>query len=59
MNEEERIGFIASLPNIVRDEIPDGIPIDRDKILNRYVMREDERRRIKWDIESTEHVDME
>lgn len=45
INEQEREPFLNGLPDIVREELPQKIPINPNLILNRYVIREDERRR--------------
>lgn len=45
IDEQEREPFLNGLPDIVREELPRKIPINPNLILNRYVIREDERRR--------------
>ena len=48
INDNERELFLINLPTIVRESLPKHIPIRPELRLNRYVIREDERRRAQF-----------
>jgi len=53
INENDKEYFINNLPDIIKDNLPEPIPINPNLRLNRYIIREDERRRAQFIINNT------